>query len=319
MGVAQHTLLGLDAAAYVPHELHRGERAWLESNCYVDLWIEVLHALGRDPHACLAFCLATDYEGDQWTFFKPPLADLEALYGIDVQELNVWDVLLRHVVGQVERGRLVTVEVDSFFLPDTAGTTYRTEHGKTTIAVETIDAAGERLGYFHNGGYHALAGEDFRGVLAQTLLPPYCEFVRLGGLRSPEAAEAALLLDEHLARRPRRNPIAAWAAAFAGADKPWLENGSLADFHRYAFATVRQCGAAHELGAIFLRWLEQRGQGRPGFAAAIASLDAIAADAKVMQFKLARAVNGKRAVDVAGVLAQMAASWDTAMAALGAR
>ena len=51
----------------------RRERAWAETNCYVDLWVELLHALGHDPIAALPFTLAIDFEGDQWTFFKFPL------------------------------------------------------------------------------------------------------------------------------------------------------------------------------------------------------------------------------------------------------
>ena len=38
-----------------PHPLHGLERNWPETNCYVDLWIEVLHADGREPTAALAF------------------------------------------------------------------------------------------------------------------------------------------------------------------------------------------------------------------------------------------------------------------------
>ena len=71
------------------------ERAWAESNCYIDVWIEVLHALGLEPFAFLPHVLPVDFEGDQWTFFKPSHDDLFALYGLDVQELNVWRPLVR--------------------------------------------------------------------------------------------------------------------------------------------------------------------------------------------------------------------------------
>ena len=57
------------------HSLHRSDRCWTETNCYVDVWIEVLHALGLDPTAAGAFTLSTDFEGDQWTFFKFPPED----------------------------------------------------------------------------------------------------------------------------------------------------------------------------------------------------------------------------------------------------
>src|ERR1019366_7270718 len=41
----------LDPRTYVPHELHGSVRAWTESNCYTDVWVEILHALGLDPCA----------------------------------------------------------------------------------------------------------------------------------------------------------------------------------------------------------------------------------------------------------------------------
>ena len=41
--------LTLTADTFVPHPLHATERSWTETNCYVDVWIEVLHALGLDP------------------------------------------------------------------------------------------------------------------------------------------------------------------------------------------------------------------------------------------------------------------------------
>ena len=49
----------------------------------MDVWIEVLHALGLDPVAASAFTLSCDFEGDQWTFFKYPPEDLRALFGIE--------------------------------------------------------------------------------------------------------------------------------------------------------------------------------------------------------------------------------------------
>ncbi len=132
-------IAGLTPATYQPHPFHRDTEAWSETNCYVDLWIEVLHSLGLDPLALLPFSFATDFEGDQWTFLKPSLDDLWSLYGIDVQELNIWDRLDKHIGEQVERGNLPLVEVDAFFLPDTQGVSHRTEHTKTTIAVNAID------------------------------------------------------------------------------------------------------------------------------------------------------------------------------------
>ncbi len=78
---AADPLLRLDPATFCPHPLHAAERTWTETNCYVDMWIEVLHALGLDPVAAAAFTLSCDFEGDQWTFFKYPPEDLRALSG----------------------------------------------------------------------------------------------------------------------------------------------------------------------------------------------------------------------------------------------
>ena len=91
----------LDPATYVRHPLHDGDRAWNESNCYVDLWIELLHTAGFEPLAALPFTFAVDVEGDQWTFFKFPLADLNALYGVDVIELQVWRPITAHLEEQL--------------------------------------------------------------------------------------------------------------------------------------------------------------------------------------------------------------------------
>ena len=115
----------LDPATYRRHPVHGEDRAWPETNCYTDLAIEMAHALGFEPVAMLAFTLAIDFEGDQWTFFKPSACELYELYGFDIQELAISRPLVEHVAEQVEAGRAILVEVDSYHLPDTAGTAYR--------------------------------------------------------------------------------------------------------------------------------------------------------------------------------------------------
>src|SRR5258708_23278407 len=44
---------GLDPAHYTRHDLHSPERIWTEKNCYVDIWIELVHALGLEPNAMM--------------------------------------------------------------------------------------------------------------------------------------------------------------------------------------------------------------------------------------------------------------------------
>ena len=316
------TILSLDPTTYQRHPLHGGERGWPETNCYVDLWIELLHAFGLDPLAGMAFTVAMDFEGDQWTFFKQPLADLYILYGIDVQELTIYRPLLEHVVEQVSLGKPVLVEVDAHYLPDTAGVSYKIDHAKTTIAVESIDPDARTMGYFHNAGYFSLSGDDFDDIFRVNAsasdnavwLPPYTEIVKLGALqkRTPDelARLATDLLRVHLARRPLDNPVRRFQRQFAD-DVQRLSAGPMQLFHQYAFATLRQCGACAELAATFLQWLE--GHGESGIAPAAAGFEAIATGAKTLQFQVARAVNARRTVDFSPALDTMAAAWDAAI------
>src|SRR6267378_8083140 len=154
-------LLPIDAATYVASSCRADDRVWSETNCYVDLWIELLHALGLDPLAAAAFTLTTDFEGDQWTFFKFPLEDLWMLFGIDVYEMNVWQPIERHIVEQLELGRLLTIEVDSWYLPDTAGVSYQLDHVKSSIVPNRIDPDRREMAYFHNAGYYEVSGDDY--------------------------------------------------------------------------------------------------------------------------------------------------------------
>lgn len=317
----------LDPATYHRHPLHQSDRAWPESNCYVDLWVELLHANGLEPLAALPFALTVDVEGDQWTFFKFPLADLYSLYGVNVFELNVWRPLIAHIEDQLALGRPSLVEVDAFYLPDTAGTTYRAEHVKTTIGIQAIDPAARRLGYFHNAGYYELGDDDFTGLfrLAGHLtdpefLPPYVEVAKLGAaapLSGPALVSASIgLLSAQLARRPQVNPFRRYAARMA-ADLEGLAAQSLPHFHGYAFATLRQCGAAFELGGAYLRWLEANGEA--GLEPNAAACDLIATTAKAMQFKIARLVSAHRPFDPAPMLETMAGAWDEMMTELTSR
>jgi hypothetical protein len=317
------TLLSLSATSYEGHPLHHGERAWLESNCYVDLWIEALHAFGYDPHACLPFTVAGDFEGDQWLFFKPPTSELLSLYGVDVQELNIWRPVLDHVLTQVARGRLVLLEVDAFYLPDTAGVSYRSVHTKTTIGIESIDSDAGTLGYFHNAGYYALGREDFGGLFGlegerrEDQLVPYTEFARIErgkGVPRAELTDASLaLLRQHIARMPSSNPIVPFRARFL-TDVQWLAEQPQATFHVYAFSTLRQCGANFELAASYLRWLEHHQEKRLFHAAE--AFETLASQAKTLQFKAARAVVLHKPVDFAPMFDAMEHAWDTARSCL---
>ena len=121
-------------------------------------------------------------------------------------------------------GRLCTVEGDAWFLPDTVGVSYGTDHVKTTIVPAAIDRAGRSLGYFHNAGYYELAGDDFDGLLRlgahgdPDALPPYVERIRLDRVRRDDpdlVGRVVGLTRDHLARRPADNPVIRMAARLA--------------------------------------------------------------------------------------------------------
>ena len=309
-------LPGLSAAGHMPHALHSPDRIWVEKNCYADLWIELLHAMKMEPHACLAFVVALDFLGDQWTFFKPPLGDLRALYGIDVQELTVWRPMIEHACEHLGSGRMLSIEVDAHWLPDTAGTDYRQAHSKTTIVLNEIDVGARRLGYFHNAGYFELGGEDFGQIFAldspPPLLPPYAEIIHIDRARRLDDAElrarSASMLDAHLAWRRSSNPIVRFRERFE-ADLPGLQQRGLSGYHPWAFAGVRQLGAAFELASLYLRWL------RPDAQAAAADFELVARHSKTLILKAARAVNSGRPLDTGELFDEMAAAWERGMAA----
>ena len=54
-------ILSLDPARYTRHAIHGENRVWAETNCYVDVWVELLHAWGFDPVAALPFTLGWFY------------------------------------------------------------------------------------------------------------------------------------------------------------------------------------------------------------------------------------------------------------------
>lgn len=317
----------LDPAGYRPDPLHAGERIWPETNCYVDLWIELLHAMGHEPRAALAFTVEQDYEGDQFTFFKFPLEDLHGLYGLRVQELAIYDTVEAHAAEQLRRGRVPLVEVDSFYLPDTRGVAYRTAHVKTTVAVASLDAEARRMTYFHNAGFFALEGEDFDGVFRRLpalqaqpdLLFPYVEFVKRDHppLQGAALLDAALgLLGHRLRGRTAGNPVSRFREDFPR-HAAMLAERPMEFFHLWAFNLLRQVGANMELLGSHARWLEEQGQ--TGLSAVREACGTLATDAKTLQFQLARAVSRKKFGDYSDLLDRMERAHDTALNGLAQR
>jgi Domain of unknown function (DUF1839) len=310
--VAVRQVRALDAARYQSHALHALDRAWPETNCYSDLWIELLHGLGHEPLAALGSAFEVDFEGDHFTFYKQHHEDLRTLYGLTVQELPVWRHITHHLVEQVSLGRPVLVEIDSFFLPDTRGTAYRQDHVKTTVGVQLIDLEEQRLGYFHNRGYFELSGEDFRGAFRLSdelkgnpnILPPYLEVVKPGGVVPGDVRAAAKwLTKERKARRPKTNPIARYRPRLAE-DVKWLLSEPMASYHLYVFNTLRMLGSAYELGKSHLEWLDAA-----KFAEAAKASATISDSCKALLLVLARAVSRKKQPDLNATLDAMEAAW----------
>lgn len=300
------------------HALHHAERPWPQTNCSVDLLIELVAAYGHDPVWMLAFTLTQDFEGDHFTFFKAPSEDMEALYGLSIHELAVWDDLQAHVMEQLRRGHVVLVEADSHYLPDTQGVTYREGHSKTTLGIYGMEPEAKVLHYFHNEVRTQLSAEDYEGCLQRLphqkdLLLPYTEFVKLNPAKASNDPKGLAWeqLRRHWTRRPTCNPFTAYAAAVPAHLGTLMERGQ-PYFHAYAFNTLRQFGANFGLMASLLdRWPDT-----PLIHAAQCA-NQIANDAKVLQFKLARAVaRGKADALVEGAHA-LAAVYDQLFQSLG--
>jgi len=316
-GSGSVSLLGLDPASYESHALHAADRDYPETNCYTDILIELLHARGDEPLAMMGSALAVDFEGDQWTFFKPRPEDLVRLYGVEIHEMQPYRPLQQQIADQIARGQTIAVELDSWYLPDTASTSYRREHVKSSIVAEAIDLDGEALRYFHGPGYFELGGEDYRGAFrlgrpfSEDVLPPYTELVRFDAgpaLRGDDLLTAAReLLDEALRARPGTNPFERFGAQLES-DLPRLLEGDLDAYHDYAFATVRMVGSAFEAAGSHVAWLlEDRGQ------AACDAIDEVVAGCKALSFKLAR----RRPFDPAPAVSDLAAAWERTFAEVG--
>ncbi|MGO9343275.1 MAG: DUF1839 family protein [Acidimicrobiales bacterium] len=317
-------LVPLGPDEFEPHPLHRADRDWTETNCWQDMMIEVLHLFDLDPVAASAFSLSTDFEGSQWTLFKYPPEDLRTLFGLEIAELYVWRPVIDHLEIAFRDRQLLTIEVDAFYLPDTAGVTYQLGHVKTGIVPQMLDRQGRRMWYFHNAGYFELSGDDFDAILQlsgpSVHVPlPYVEVIRLDRMRRPEPDElrqkAVGLTREHLLRRPSDNPMPRFREHLC-ADLPWLEEHGEAGFHPYAFATCRQCGASAELAAAFLDWLDEHDGG--GLAAAAQCYREISSTAKSLQFALAR-VARHRKVDLDAPFERMGRAWQEASELLASR
>ena len=287
---------GVGEVRFIPHPLHQSTRSWPETNCYVDLWIEVLGSLGMVPEAALGSTVTQDFGIDQFTFLKIPLPDLELLYGLKVRELSIYHTLERHVASHVQQGDIVLLEADAFYLPDTAATTYRQGHAKTTIAIDAVDTVRRQCHYFHNATRGQLTDEDYVGVLRLwpvvhgSMLTPYVEVVGRSEQRRQFLdlrIKASQLLRRYIIHRPDQNPFVRWQMVFQQHAEELLATPAL--FHNYAFHFPRLAGSNFELLASHVDWLAP-----DELQDVTSACRRIAQTAKIMQFRLARSLSRKR-------------------------
>ena len=119
------------------------------------------------------------------------------------------------------------------------------------------------------------------------------------------------LLRKHHARRPAENPIRRFRRRI---DEEFgeIQRRGLEHYHAWAFATVRQLGAAFELAAFHLRWLDEAVYG-----SAAAHFDRVSLGAQAFVLKGARAVRNKKPLDTT-TFDEMISSWDQGMELLAA-
>jgi nucleotide-binding universal stress UspA family protein len=321
---AQSGFVGAASLAWRgPHPWHQGERVWSATNSRLDVWIELLHALGLEPAPVLLNTLCADFLGDQWSLTSVLKADLWACYGIAVEELFVWRPLLAHLVEQLDRGNAVLIEVDAFHLPDTAVGSYQRAHVKTMIAVTGYDRNSHRLRYLHGGVGAEIDGEDLDALLAAGIggaqLPPFAQVVRLERHVPRTELERAQIGVElarfHGTRIPAKNPVRSFGDALR-THGAWLTGGDSDHYQRWAYATLQQCGASFELSADVCVWLTSHGE---PVGDAIEPLRAIAKAARALHQRLARVPQSGRMPDVSQAVDEMAQAWDAAMRVLKAR
>jgi hypothetical protein len=163
-------------------------------------------------------------------------------------------------------GRLISVEADVWWLPDTAATDYRQQHSKTTIVTVADGPVQQRLACFHNAGLYSLDGEDYRQTMANGGLPMplYAERIDASRRHTRPGRElrqhASERLQQHLAWRPDDYPMRRFSARFAE-DLSHLQHEpdhalALAHHHAWDFASTRQQGSAMERLALPLLWLD---------------------------------------------------------------
>lgn len=319
LSVASVPVAGLTADGFRQHAVHRQDSVWSNTNCYLDVWIELLHGLGRRPEPLFAAAVAADTVVEQFEFLKVDHRDLEQVHGIRVGEYDVWRTLIEHVLTQMRAGNLMIVEADAHWLPDTRGVSYGIEHTKTSIVPLHVDAADRHLVYLHNEGLHELGGEDFDHVLGEAraggIVPaPYVELVRMDRLTPADddaaRAHTVRLLRQHTLRAAQQNP-AETLMDLLRSRFDWLAEAGMDGYHALCFETTRQLGVVALLAASAVRF-SAVDQLRP----AADAFERVSAESKGLQFQLARVARGRRSSSLETTMATISEQWGAAATVL---
>ena len=312
------SLFGADPATYRPHLLHAGEpRATTRPTATPTSSSSCCTRAATSRWPRWAPRCAIDFEGDQWTFFKPPPGRPRACSSASTStrcsptgRCPSRSPSSSRVGPHDDRRarRLVPARHRGDELPPRARQDARSSPRRSTVD-------GERLRYFHDAGLTSSTGEDYRGVFrlgARLLRRRAAALRRARALRRRPAADGrraararrASCCARHLARRPATNPFTRFGEHLAR-DLPGLLEGDRERLPRLrvrdrAHGRARRSRSARRTSTWLL--------GDAG-APAAAALRRIVEGCKVLSFRLAR----RRAFDPEPVIADLAAAWDEAM------
>ena len=219
-----------------------------------------------------------DFEGDQWTFLKPLPEDLELLFGVDIHEMQPYRPLPQQASEQISQGRTLIVELDSWYLPDTAATTTaaNTSRARWSWTPSTRSRADALLP--RRRPLRALRARTTAGCSASAASSPATSCRPTPSSRVSTPAQRSAVRS---CAMPRESCSAATSPAAPGRTRSSVSAISSSATCRgcwketprtttpYAFATVRMAGSAFEVAATHAPWLLGRPR-RPGRRAAAA-------------------------------------------------
>ena len=175
---------------------------YTETNCYTDILIELLHARGDEPLAALGLHAADGLRGRPVDVLQAaPERPRSAVRRSTSTRCSRTGRCPSRSPSRSRRGRTMIVELDSWYLPDTAATSYRTRAREDSVVARGDRPRGRAAALLpQRRRSTSSSGEDYRGVF------------RLGREFSGD-----VLPPVHRARPLRRRPAAARATSCASA------------------------------------------------------------------------------------------------------